>query len=126
MEKYIAEHGELTPTETEVTGETPLGNNFLQRVRDLRHRVGVEAKYTKDAVVDFEEKVEDALSDLGVELAQKLDELEGLTDVSSNWKEVCKGKVHEEHRLKKEQQALAMATKARGKVVSSDILLIIR
>ena len=124
MERYIEEHGEmvLTPTDNEATDDTYLGNNFIKRVRNLRQKMADDVQRTKDAMVTFAGDAEDAISQVGEDLAHKLEELEQLSDISDNWKSLMTDRAIEKHRLEEEQKALRRATKDEDKVVSAGIM----
>ena len=115
----------LSPTATEATDDTPLGNGFLSRVQRLRQNVSRgaanTARRTKDAMVDLKEDAGSMLSSLGDDFALKIEELDGQTDISDNWKEVCKEKANEEHRQKLEEQAMERAKRDADRSVSDGI-----
>lgn len=115
----------LSPTATEATDDTPLGNGFLGRVRRLRQNVSRgavnTARRTKDAMIDLKEDAGSMLSSIGDDFALKIEELDGQTDISDNWKEVCKEKAYEEHRHKLEEQAMERAKRDADRSVSADI-----
>lgn len=111
----------MSPTGTEATDETPLGDNFLNRVQKLRQKVTQGVLKTKDAMIDLKEDAGSLLSSLGDDFAQKIDELDGQTDMSDSWKGFCKEKAYEEHRRNLEKQAAERANRDADKPVSAGI-----